>query len=266
MKNYSLLFITVVLVCSTSMAWGENTPDTKKNSASIPLELSNTNGSSTPYSQALKKFMGIPFRVDGASDIDGNWVTFKNPHQNLSSPGFNCSGFTIAAVREMLGQQITLEDATRDRQLDSGPDSPLGQDWDFGLDLILNLAQNYTYKLLPAPPNPQDTPIDHSEARPLGWGVNIHSPELETVLDTLQPGTIILFAISRPTRKFGAGIAYYHVGIILPEPPHLWLYQTTTGARTNRIDLASPTGLARFQREFKPIPGTQRRLLLIELQ
>lgn len=218
-----------------------------------------------PFSRALTKFLGLPFLEDGAQNMAGQWVTFNQPHQPLSAGGFNCSGFTVAAVREILGQPVSLLEATRDRRGDSGLNSLLGQDWDFGLDLILNLARGHPGRLLPRPADLEASPIDSSLGRPFGWGVDIHSAQFEEILAELVPGSFTLFAMSKPHRGFGAGVAYYHVGVILPEPPHLWLYHSTVRARTHRIDLAASRGLSRFRNDFRPRSGIQRRMLLLEV-
>ncbi len=218
-------------------------------------------------SEALARFLGQPFRVDGAQDNQGRWVTFNEPDRVADTPGFNCSGFTVAAAREILGRDFTLAEAARDRRGDSGPGAALGQDWDFGLDLVLNLAQDCPHRFLPEPDGPDQPPIVRNAGRrPLGWGVDVHSPRLEEIFGQIQPGRFCFFVLSKPDRRFPAGVSYYHVGLIVSEPPALWLYQTTAGARTNRVNLATPEGLARFRRDFKPIPNAERRLFLVEVE
>ncbi len=215
--------------------------------------------------EALAGFLGIPFRADGALDAQGRWVTFKRPDLAAGQPGFNCSGFTVAAAGRIRGRDFPLGEAIRDRHGDSGPGSPLGQDWDFGLDLILNLSQDHPHRLLPEPENPGQTPIVRGQGRPQGWGVDIHSPRLEEILSQFTPGRMGFFVLSKPDRRFPAGVSYYHVGVIVSEPPALWLYHTTAGARTNRLDLATAAGLARLRRDFKPVANGERRILLVEI-
>lgn len=211
----------------------------------------------------LEKFLGIPFREDGATDSAGRWVTFNHPDLVVDTPGFNCSGFTVAAARELLGRDFDLTEYSRDRRGDSGPGAELGQDWDFGLDLILNLAEEYPHRFLPEPENTPLIPIGNRRA--LGWGVSLHGPEFEEQLARLTPGRFSFFTFSRPDRRFPAGVSYYHVGVIVNEPPHIWLYHTTLGARTNRVDLASAEGLARLRRHFKPVENGERRIFMVEV-
>ena len=216
---------------------------------------------------ALDKFLGIPFREDGAADGAGRWVTFNQPDLAVDTPGFNCSGFTVAAARELLGRDFGLTYYSRDRRGDSGPGAALGQDWDFGLDLILNLAEDYPHRFLPEPDDPGETPrIPIDSGRALGWGVSLHGPEFEEQLARLTPGRFSFFVFSRPDRRFPAGVSYYHVGVIVAEGPHLWLYHTTLGAKTNRVDLASAEGLARLRRHFKPVQNGERRVFMIEVE
>lgn len=225
-----------------------------------PIEASNT------LTSTLSRFLGLPFREDGAINEAGQWATFNQPDRILAQIGFNCSGFTVAAARELLGYNFNLADVSRDRRNDSGPGAALGQDWDFGLDLILNLSENYTHRFLPEPENPELTPlIPLRPNRSLGWGVSLHSPEFEDLLARIQPENFCFFTFSKPDGRFPAGVSYYHVGVIIPEPPHIWLYHSTLGAKTNRVDLGSAEGLARLRRHFKPVTNGERRVFMVEV-
>jgi len=216
--------------------------------------------------ESLNRFLGTPFRADGALNQAGQWTTFNHPDQISELPGFNCSGFTVAAARELLGRNFNLSEVSRDRRGDSGPGAELGQDWDFGLDIILNLAEDYPHHFLPEPENPDQPPlIPLRPGRALGWGVSLHGPEFEALLERLRPGNFAFFTFSKPDGRFPAGVSYYHVGVILPEPPHIWLYHSTLGAKTNRVDLASTEDLARLRRHFKPLTNGERRVFMVEV-
>ena len=243
-----------ILLLSSSAAWSGD------------VEPPPVSGQARPMTAALSRFLGIPFRIDGAMDVQGRWVTFNEPDLAVETPGFNCSGFTVAAARELLGYDFDLTEVNFDRRGDSGPGSPLGQDWDFGLDLILNLSQEYPHRFLPEPENPEDPPlIPLGAGRSLGWGVSLHSPAFEDQLRLLQPGRFCFFAFSKPDRRFPAGVSYYHVGVIVPEERSIWLYHTTVEAKTNRVNLADPEGLARLRRHFPPIQNGERRVFMIEV-
>ncbi|UQZ89986.1 hypothetical protein C4J81_12540 [Deltaproteobacteria bacterium Smac51] len=217
---------------------------------------------------ALEKFIGVPFRVDGALNLAGQWVTFNQPETPLKGPGFNCSGFTVAAARELLGEDFPLNTVGADRQGDSGPGSPLGHDWDFGLDLILNLSQNHPRRFLPPQPvTDADQPplFPLRPGRALGWGLDIQSPELEGLLRQLRPGHFAFFVFSKPSGHFPAGVSYYHVGIIIPDNSGIWLYHTTRQSRTYRLNLGDPAGMSRLRRSFPAIKGGERRVFMVEV-
>ncbi|MDL2226394.1 hypothetical protein LJB86_01910 [Deltaproteobacteria bacterium OttesenSCG-928-M10] len=261
----SSIFLTLALTAATL-------PAADKPAAGLLLPAETRADSPPPEQQSrsltapLARFLGIPFRVDGAQDLLGRWVTFNQPDDPAGEPGFNCSGFTVAAARELLGRDFGLSEASRDRLGDSGPSAPYGQDWDFGLDLILNLAEDYPHRFLPDtydPARPAFEPI--SPGRAHGLGVSLHSPAFEEQLARIQPGRFCFFTFSRPDRRFPAGVSYYHVGIIVAEGRDLWLYHTTAGAKTNRVNLADPEGLARLRRHFKPLETAERRVFMIEV-
>ena len=216
--------------------------------------------------QTLAPLLGLPYRFDGAQDEEGRWVTFSRPDQVSPKPGFNCSGLAVAAARLLLARPFSLAEVARDRQGDSGPGSPLGQDWDFGLDLILNLAEGRFVRALPETDfeSPALEPL--GPGRALGWGVALHGRAFEDLLDQLQPGDFAFFCLSRPDGRFPAGVSYYHVGLIVPEPPHLWLYHSTRNLGTHRVDLADPAQLARFRRHFPPLARGERRIFMVEVQ
>ncbi|MDR2444119.1 MAG: hypothetical protein LBE31_11440, partial [Deltaproteobacteria bacterium] len=211
----------------------------------------------------LKAFIGLPFRADGAVSDDGRWTLWADPTKTLSSPGFNCSGFVLTAVRHLTGQNIPLEEAAFDRDNDSGPDSALGRDWDYGLDLFLNLAD--LDNLMPTPQGPKSSV--GPEGRPVGWGVDIHSHEFEEILSSLKTDQIYLVTISKPDRRFKVGLSYYHLALIHADiEGHLWIYQATARAGVHRLDLSTKEGLNAIRRYFPFIRGGGRRILLAPLR
>jgi len=215
--------------------------------------------------QALAPLLGQPFRSDGAQDEEGRWVSFSRPDLVSPSPGFNCSGFAVAAARLLLDRPFSLAEAVHDRRGDSGPGSPLGQDWDFGLDLILNLAEGRAVRTLPETNLESPALEPFGPGRALGWGTALHGRDFEDLLARIRPGDFAFFCLSRPDGRFRAGVSYYHVGLIVPEPPHLWLYHSTLGRATHRVDLADPGRLAAFRRQFRPPARGERRIFMVEV-
>lgn len=214
-------------------------------------------------------FLGIPFRADGALDERGRWILFAEPEREFDSPGFNCSGLAVAVSRYLFGRNVTLAGAAYDRLGDSGPDSLQGADWDFGLDLILNLTESYPRHIL-APPE-QLAAACRADCGLLGGyelrGVDIHSRDFPQLISGFKEGRVYFFSISRPSRKFPIGLSHYHVGLIAPDPEgHKWLYHTTLKGRTHRVDLASEQGLGNFRHFFPPLKKGRRMILIIETE
>lgn len=220
------------------------------------------------WTELLNDLVGIPYRDDGAQDTAGRWVTFNEPERFFNSPGLNCSGFTVAAARRLLGRDFTLAEASQDRLGDSGPAAAWGEDWDFGLDLILNLSEGYPRRFLPEPYEAQKPAFEPlSPSRSLGLGLSLHSPELENLLARLRTDRLAFFVISRPDGRFPVGLSYYHVGLIGPEGDKIWLYHATGKLGTHRVNLADPSALARLRRQFPALSqGRERRIFLIEFE
>jgi hypothetical protein len=218
----------------------------------------------------LNSFLGLPFRVDGVISDQGYWTTWQDPEKKLNSPGLNCSGFTISAARYILNDNFPLQTIKRDLFDNSDPKAKCGQDWDFGLDIILNLAISTPnqFRLFPAP-EPAST-ISYSlnqNGRPVGWGIDLHSPNFPEILSQFKPNHLYYFVFSKPDRRFKCGLSYYHVGLILPEDNgDLWLYQSTAKAGIHRINLNNPKSLATLRHFFPKVKnGGERRAFFIEI-
>ncbi|MGL4667728.1 MAG: hypothetical protein ACRCWR_07340, partial [Saezia sp.] len=138
----------------------------------------------TPLAK-MECFRGLPYRVDGVLDEHARWTTWENQGQEFSSAGLNCSGFTMAVSRSIWGQTLSLEAAKYDRLNDSGPAAPMGQDWDFGLDLILNLTDELPRRLIPDPYGNQSLDSSFWDASDLR-GIDIDSTSLPEMLEQLH--------------------------------------------------------------------------------
>jgi cell wall-associated NlpC family hydrolase len=210
----------------------------------------------------LDAFLRIPYRKDGAVSDDGRYTVWADPDKTFKSPGLNCSGFMVAAARFLLGANFTLEEGKRDALSDSGKDSPLGEDWDFGLDTALNLAGPGATLF---PYAGEYGRVTDDRGRLLGLGADIAGPGFEDALSRLMPGKLYFFAVSKPDRRFKGGLSYYHNGIAAADMTgEKRLYHSTGRAGVHRMSLGNPAGLANFRRYYPPVRGGERRIIFIE--
>jgi cell wall-associated NlpC family hydrolase len=213
----------------------------------------------------LHAFVGIPYRNDGVVNDAGRYATFQEPAKSLSTPGLNCSGFVLEASRRLLGAHIPLVDAVRDRLGDSGSGSPLGKDWDFGWDLVLNISEGHARALLlpngkQADPGPLSGSIQ---------GFDLHSPKTWKELPgRLRPGFLYLFSFNKPSNRKGYTRQHYHVGLVWTSPQgNIWYYHSTPASRgVIRRDLATNEGRASFLRSFANTGAIRKMFAIIEVQ
>ncbi len=216
-----------------------------------PIDIANTH-------------LGIPYRDDGALDDKGHFTTFAHPEEILDSPGLNCSGLVVSVCRYLFNKNWTIAQVLRDPQGNSGPNSALGKDWDFGWDLILNLTEGRRRRVL-APDGSSHAPetIDGLNSR----GFDLHDRAAwQAVLAQMQPGRVYLGSISKPTNKPGYKILHYHVVLILPDSKHgIWLYHATHRSNVHKMDINTPQGLSRFFSQFGGQRGETKKILLLEV-
>lgn len=211
------------------------------------------------------KYIGLPYREDGALSLAGFYTTFRTPWIPEEQPGLNCSGFVVAATRELLEKSgMSLSAAVVDREKNSGFFSPFGQDWDFGLDLILNLSEGFRRKEIL--PGSLLTSVDDVESQPSPRGFNLHQLTLwQQVLPRMNSGQVYLAAISKPYRKRGYQLIYYHVALILVDRFSVWFYHSTRKSGVHRLDLATRSGMRRFQKEFARSSYGDKYIYIIEV-
>ncbi len=215
-------------------------------------------------SHLLQGFLGLPYREDGALDELGQFVLFQVPTTPLSTPGLNCSGFVLEASRFLLNTNIPIATAMADRKNDSGPGSPLGQDWDFGWDLIANIADKRSATLL-LPDGKTAAPAALSGSV---RGFDVHAPATWKELPTrLRSGYLYLVSFSKPSTLPGYTLQHYHVGLIWVSPAkELWYYHTTGQAKgVTRRDLATPEGRSSFQQAFANKGNARKFMAIIEI-
>lgn len=208
---------------------------------------------SDTHKRLLKPFIGIPYRTDGAMNIDGNYTSFANTHKFYKTPGLNCSGFVLSGVRALLNKKIAIKTAKKDINNNSGTKALLGKDWDFGRDLIQNISKKYKTKYLSTQKiNPNSTTSD-------GIGMRDKKAWL-WVLEKIKKQNIYLMALSKKTNLKNYKFLYHHVGIIIKDGnDKIWLYHATRKNGVNKVLLSNDKILSSFIKNYKK---TQKALIL----
>lgn len=211
----------------------------------------------------LGYFESTPYLGDAAIDRFGNFTFFAKPEVSLKKPGLNCSGFTVAASRYYFARNFNLADTTLDRLADSGPDSPYGEDWDFGYDLILNVTEGL--KRRPVLPFGKTAVIADNNGMSLrGFELSDRAAWAD-VIKQMTPGHVYLFSMSKPIKFKNYKMLHYHVGLIVPDDKgHLWLCHATRNSGVNKVDISNPVNL---EPVIKANPDSKlgpRKILIIE--
>ncbi len=215
-----------------------------------PIEIANTH-------------LGISYRDDGVLDSQGHFTTFNRPDRFFETPGLNCSGLVVSVCRFLFDKNWSLKEVTRDRLGNSGPDSPLGKDWDFGWNLILNLTEGRPRTVIM--PEPGNYPIEGADGTSLR-GFDLHdSAAWRKILPRMQFGRIYLGSISRQAPERGYRVLHYHVVLMLPDGKGgVWLYHATRRSHVHRINIATPQGMPRFMSEFGGSRSNHKKILIVE--
>jgi hypothetical protein len=207
--------------------------------------------------------LGIPYRDDGALDDQGVFTTFDSTNRRFDTPGLNCSGLVVSVARYLYNKNWSLQDVSRDRQNNSGNGAPLGQDWDFGYDLILNLADGHNPRVI----MPDGRPYDLKNAD----GVSLRGFDLDDttswnkVLSKMKPGKVYFGSISRPTNQKGYKLLHYHVVLMIPDNSGaVWLYHATRRSNAHKMNVKSAQGLNRFMSQFRGARGDEKQILIVE--
>jgi hypothetical protein len=212
----------------------------------------------TDSTLALRDLLNIPYVNDAALDEKGRWTTFTHPEKTRSSPGLNCSGFTFAAARRLMGYTGNLDLATRDRLGDSGKDAKQGRDWDFAWDLVMNLSEGRTRHVIL--PEGQGT-LDGSNGLTLRGFPMKDIPAWKRILPRIRAGCVYLCSLSRIAKN--GGVQHYHAVLLLRDPRgSVWLYQTLPFGHSHRLNLSSEGGFARMQQMF----GQGKHILILEVE
>jgi hypothetical protein len=212
----------------------------------------------TDFTPIAARFLGIPFVEDGVQDGAGRWTTFAHPETIQDRYGLNCSGLTTTIFRALSGLNVDLVDVQDDRLKDSGPASPLGQDWDFGWDLVMNLGDFFQCRILDgAGPDPD---LKGKDGRTLR-GFRIEDRNAwATVLPGFRTDRIYLASFSKDLPS--GFVRHYHTAVLLKDAAgKVWLYQTAPGRVSRRVDITGKTGRDNLTKLF----GRGKRILLLEV-
>ncbi len=211
----------------------------------------------------LSYLEGIPYQGDAAVNRDGEFTFFAQPEIFLKKPGLNCSGFTVAASRYYFNRNYNLADVTLDRLADSGPDSPYGQDWDFGYDLVLNVTEGLKRRAV--------LPFGETAVIEDNNGMTLRGFELSDrtawadVLSQMTPGHVYLFSMSKPIKFKNYKVLHYHVGVIVPdESGHIWLCHATRKSGVNKVDISNQANLEPIIKANPDSDLGVRKILIIE--
>lgn len=257
--------ILSALVCL--LLFGVTVPETTVAArVALPQPLSRANALERITPETLMPlFLGIPYRPDGVVNDAGQYAAFNAPERVFSSPGLNCSGLVLTASRILLGSNIPVSEAVRDRLNDSGPQSPLGHDWDFGLDLILNIG-DVGHGALLLPPRRQVLETPRTIPGAAVW--DPHAASFAADLFPLLRGDhFYLTSFSRHAGPGSPARWYYHVGLLFRDHAGaVWHYSTTHASnKIIRLNLAVPQGLARFRHSFRNTKTSCKRLTIMEV-
>jgi hypothetical protein len=229
----------------------------------IPTPSSMTGGLEAGASaeKVLTFFDSIPYREDGAINKDGDFTLFADQQARFDTPGLNCSGFTVAASRYFFKRDYVLNDVMIDRLADSGPDAELGEDWDFGYDVILNLTEGMDRKIML--PFGKTVDISSSNAMSLR-GFDLHDLKAwADVISKMKKGKVYLFSMSKPVSFKNYKVLHYHVGVIVPDGKgHVWLCHATHKSGVNKVDISSTQNLKRVV-DANPDSKLGKRMILI---
>ena len=213
--------------------------------------------------EIVETFLGTPYRADGARTSDGHWVTFAEPRKAHETAGLNCSGFVVDYSRRLLDRNVSLKEAKRDRLGDSGPGAALGEDWDFGRDLILNVTEGRTREFILADASgPEQKAKDGLPAR----GFNLHDDALlDLALARMETDHLYLASISKPWHKMKPyRLIHYHVGAFIKKRSgDVWFYHTTRLSNTHGMNVSQEKGRERFHYQFAPSEWGDKFILIV---
>ncbi|GMO56653.1 MAG: hypothetical protein Ta2D_01740 [Rickettsiales bacterium] len=224
----------------------------------------------------LNSFIGIPYRNDGATGAFGQYTLFSNQKQVFKNAGFNCSGFVLEAFRSITNEELSLDEVKVDNFNDSGKKAKMGEDWDFGYDLILNITDKFKLKLLlPDATIELDELMSATEiykytktAKPyqsIGFYIQ-DDKTLEFLKNNIKEQTLYLVDMNANNRVKNYKLSHYHVGIIYrPTAEKIYYYDATRANNVNKRNLYDKKEWQLFKKNFSDSKGNKKKFLLFEV-
>lgn len=214
----------------------------------------------------LKALRNIPYRDDGAIDEYGSFTLFSEPDKKIQGAGLNCSGLLLEACRFLLHTNYSLASVQKDRNGDSGAQSPQGQDWDFGWDLLMNISDGFPRTFI-LPQGKTLKPEVATALDPLGF--DLHSEQTwQELPGRIRSGYIYLVSFNMENRRKGYGLVHYHVALIHRNADgEIWMTDTTSQAgRSGQRLLSDPTSLKTFLQAFANKGKNRKKMLVLEVR
>lgn len=258
---------TLPCIASAAQASAQKGKTVVVNGISAPVSLfPKGQPASAAPEDILLAMQGIPYRVDGAVNEFGEFSLFADQEARFDEPGTNCSGFVVTACRFILKHNFTLDEVKRDRLADSGPNAKLGQDWDFGWDLVLNISEGLPRTAL-LPGGLTADPAAGIGLVPRGFDIQDPATWKE-IPSRLKPKHLYLVSFNVNTLKKGYKLLHYHVGLIyVTADGHAWFYHNTGQAKhSNRRDLSTTAGQESFKKAFASKKAYPKMMFIVEVE
>ena len=218
----------------------------------------------------IAALLDVPYRDDGAIDEKGRFTLFANQEKFFASPGLNCSGFVLEASRFLFRRNVTLAEAVHKRFGDSGssagPGAALGEDWDFGWNLVLNISEGLSRAmLLPGGESVDPATLDGLAAQ----GFDLHAASTwEELPGRIRPDCLYLVSFNRESRRKNYKLQHYHVALLhRAADGSLRITQATSQRRrVYQRNLSAKDGLAHFLQSFANFGNIRKKIAVVEVR
>jgi len=213
----------------------------------------------------IAALLNVPYRDDGAIDEKGRFTLFADQEKIFSSPGLNCSGLVLEVSRVLFRRNVTVAEAVRDRAGGSISSAALGEDWDFGWNLVLNLSEGLSRSmLLPGGASVDPVTLDGLAAQ----GFDLHAESTwEELRGRIRPDCLYLVSFNKESRRKGHKLQHYHVALLhLAADGSLRITQATSQSRkVYQRNLSTKDGLARFLQSFANTGSIRKKIAVVEV-